>query len=132
MREYLVKEGNPHHLPKAVYYQALYAVRDYDRLRAEYRDVLAQSLGSGGDGQPRGGAPGRPTQRKAEKLAEISEKIDAIDRALAEIPPEYRKAVFENVKDQKPYPYIASPPTWSRWRRKFLYEVAKNLRLIRE
>ena len=129
MREYLVKERNRYYLPKAVYYQALYAVRDYDRLRSEYAEVLAGSVGVAGDGQPSGSRIARPTQRKGEKLAEISEKIAAIERALAEIPDEYQKAVFENVKDCAPYPYIASLPTWSRWRRRFLYHVAKNLRL---
>ncbi len=128
MREYQVKRNNPFWLPKAVYYQALYAVRDYDRLCEEYRDILNGSAPSA-DGQPRGTKIGDPTEQKAERLLEVSEKLDAIERALNQLPEEYRMIVFNNVRYQRPYPYTAGVSTWSRWRRRFLFYVAKYLHL---
>ncbi len=128
MREYLPKRENPYWLPHAIFFQALYAVRDYDRQRQEYNDILNGSAPMG-DGQPRGTVVGNPTERKAEKLEVISEKLSAIERALDEIPKEYRLSIFNNVRYGTRYPYTASGGTWSRWRRRFLFYVAKNLGL---
>lgn len=129
MREYQVKKNNPFWLPKAVYYQALYAVRDYDRLCREYQDILFESAPPA-DGQPRGTRMGAPTEQKAERLAEVSEKLDAIERALEQLPEEYRKGVFDNIRKNTAYPYTAGRATWARHRRRFLYHVAKNLHLF--
>lgn len=129
MREYQVKRNNPFWLPKAVYYQALYAVRDYDRLCEEYRDILNSSAPCA-DGQPRSSKIGNPTEQKAERLSEVSEKLDAIERALNKLPEEYRKGVFDNIRKNTAYPYIAGRATWVRYRRRFLYYVAHNLHLF--
>lgn len=129
MREYQVKTSNPFWLPKAVYYQALYAVRDYDRLSKEYQEILFESAPSA-DGQPRSTKIGNPTEYKAQRLAEVSEKLDAIERALEKLPEEYRKGVFDNVRKGAAYPYVAGRETWGRHRRRFLYHVAKNLHLF--
>lgn len=126
MRDYLPKTYS---LPKAVYYQALYAVRDYDRLRAEYDDILHASAAPP-DGLPHGSGSGQPVMDKALRLNAISTKLTAIERALSGIPPEYRRGVLDNVRYQAPYPYTASYPTWSRWRRRFLWLAAKYLRLL--
>lgn len=128
MREYQPKREYPYKLPKAVYYQALYAVRDYDRVKREYNTMLG--LSASPDGQPRSTAPGDPTGRLAIRRTELSDRLTAIDRALCEIPKEYRRGVANNVMYGSPYPYMASIATWSRWRRKFLYFVAAYLRLI--
>ena len=129
MREYQPKKNNPYWLPKAVYYQAVYAVRDYDRLRDEYNSILHESTGIS-DGQPRGTKAGNPTENKVERLADTHRKICAIDNALHLLPEEYRNGVFNNVRYQSPYPYIAGVATWSRQRRRFLFLVAKNLHLF--
>lgn len=126
MRDYLPKTYS---LPKAVYYQALYAVRDYDRLRAEYDDILHASAAPP-DGLPHGSGSGQPVADKAIRLNAISTKLMAIERALNGIPPEYRRGVLDNVRYGAPYPYTASYPTWSRWRRRFLWLAAKYLRLL--
>lgn len=129
MREYQPKKNNPFWLPKAVYYQAVYAVRDYDRIRDEYNSILHASTG-GSDGQPRSTKIGDPTEKKAERLESLFEKLSAIERALHLLPEEYRSGVFNNVRYQSPYPYIAGVATWSRQRRRFLFLVAKNLHLF--
>lgn len=128
MREYQPKKDGPYRLPKAVYYQALYAVRDYDRLRREYDDILHASA-SLSDGQPRGTGIGDPTERKVERLLQLGDRITAIERALAMLPEEYRKGVLNSIRYQSPYPYIAGRETWGKQRRRFLFFVAQNLGL---
>ena len=129
MRDYIPKREFPYKLPRNVYYQALYAVRDYARVRSEYKEMLHASAPS--DGQPHGSTPGDPTGKLAARRAELSDKLTAIDRALCEIPKEYRRGVADNVRYGAGYPLtMAGIATWSRYRRKFLYYVAKNLRLF--
>ena len=126
MRDYIPRN---YKLPRATYYQALYAVRDYDRLNAEYKEILHESAVPP-NGLPKGNTPGRPTEDKALRLQQIGDRLTAIDRALMAIPEEYRKGVADNVRYKAPYPYTAGYATWSRWRRRFLYLVAKYLRLL--
>lgn len=125
MRDYLPKS---YKLPKATYYRALYAVRDYERLNREYNIILHGTATS--DGQPHSVSPGDPSAHKAVRLAELSTTLTAIDRALQEVPEEYRKGVTDNIMYKLPYPYTASISTWSNHRRRFLYYVAKYLRIL--
>lgn len=128
MREYIPKRSDQYTLPKNVYYQALYAVRDYARLRNEYNEMLYRS--STPDGQPHSTMPGDPTGRLAVRISELSDKLTAIDRALHMIPEEYRRGVADNVMYGCRYPYTACMKTWSNYRRKFLFYTAKYLRLL--
>lgn len=129
MRDYIPKREFPYKLPRNVYYQALYAVRDYDRLSSEYQELLHASAGN--DGQSRGSTPGDPVGKIAARRAELSDKLTAIDRALCEIPKEYRQGVANNVRYEAGYPMdMACMDTWSRYRRKFLYYVAKYRRFL--
>lgn len=128
MREYIPKREFPYKLPKNVYYQALYAVRDYDRMREEYNEMMHSTASS--DGQPHGTTPGDPVGRMAVRRAELSDKLTAIDRALCAIPQEYRKGVADNVRYGNGYPCTAGIDTWSRYRRKFLFYAAKYLKIL--
>lgn len=120
---------NPYYLPNSLYRLMLATVRDYDRLCEERDDILYGS--SANDGMPRGTDVGRPTERMAERLERIGGNIDAIDKALKQIPQEYRMHIFDNVRYGQPYPLdYAGAATWSRWRVKFLYFVAKNLKFL--
>ena len=76
--------------------QVIYAIRGYDRLKRERGDILAGNR-SADDGMPKSPTPGDPVAEKATKLAAISSKIDAIDRAIARVPQEYRQGVLDNV-----------------------------------
>ena len=54
-------------------------------------------------------------------------RVEAIDAALNELPPEYRQAVFAYVASGKPYPIIAGQATWRRWQQRFIWHVAMLL-----
>lgn len=109
--------------------QTLYAVKDYDRIKAEYIDIIAE--GHCPDGTPNGNSPGDPTGQKAVRALSVSAEIEQIERALEELPLEYRKGVFDNIRyGGWPVDPPAHYKTWLRWRQRFLFQVAKNKKII--
>ena len=91
-RDYQRKKGK-YTLPREVYRQTLWQVRDYHRLKDLYEAVAEERPGPS-DGMPRGkGGTSDPTFQKAVKLEHIGRVLAAIDEALALVPPEYRGAL---------------------------------------
>ena len=90
-------------LPKAVYHQALWIIRDYQRMKDRMNDKLgtkSQNL----DGMPHGKWTTDPTFEAAAIREDMAKKISAIDRSLQLIPPEYRKGIWENIQYGSPFP----------------------------
>lgn len=112
-------------LPKEIYMQTLWFIRDYPRLKDEYNDLLFRSHVM--DGQPRGTDVGDPTGQTAVLSAELSKKIGAIESALLEIPCEYRDSILSSVLYRTKYKDYASRNTWKNYRRRFVFYVAKNM-----
>ena len=129
MRNYQPKHNNPYFLPHNLYMHVLYLVRDYDRMKAQQNNILFAS--SAPDGMPGGNQAGDPTGNKALQMSFLSGQIQAIERALDKIPPEYRKGVFDNVRyGGWPYGVPAHRNTWSKWRTRFVYWIAYELKLL--
>ena len=135
MRDYQAGNGNMYHLPRSLYNRVLYIIRDYDRLCEQRKEIIFGSANME-SGMPHGTNTSNPTEQKAIRLAQIESEINIIDNALRQIPPEYAQYVFDNVRYGYRCPSwvqnkdLASRRTWSRWRTKFLYFVAKNLKLL--
>lgn len=120
MRNYQRIKNNPYKLPHNIYMQVLYTIRDYDRLREERKDILLSV--------PDSASPeGDPTANRALQLAKVNERLEAIDRAIREIPEEYRRGVWNNIAHAAPYPCTADSSTWGRWRQRFFFYTAKFL-----
>ena len=126
-RNYQHTKNNPHWLPHNVYMRVIYIVRDYDRMKQEQSALIHSTPAQ--QGGSRSGL-GNPTENKAIILAQMSRETDAVDRALAEIPEEYRRGVFRSAAYRDPYPITANESTWRRWKYRFTYAIAQNLRLI--
>lgn len=124
MRNYQRQKNNPYKLPHNLYMRMLYLVRDYERIRSEREDILHSSPAP--DGIPHTGT-GNPTEHKAIKLAMTGESCKAVEKALAAVPNEYRRGVWNNICYYSPYPTDAGEATYKRWRCRFIYEVARNL-----
>lgn len=129
MRDYQRKRGNPYILPRNLYRQVIYQIKDYDRLCLEYEEIIEASRVLP-DGQPKGNLTGDPTFAVAVKLAGISVRIEAIEKAMNEIPAEYRKGVWNNIIKEKSFPLDADRATYYRQKGKFVWNVAKKLNLI--
>lgn len=120
-------------MPDAVYHQSLWAVRDLYRMERrmeELEDVEAASqTGSSRVCDPCGGIEAYSSDAdvslERELLKDRTEKIHA---ALETIPAIYRFYVLQNIifrEAGKTY-----PEEWRLWKQKFLFQVAKNLKMI--
>lgn len=58
------------------------------------------------------------------------EATAAVDRALQVVPTEYRRGVWDNIVYCAAYPMDAGEATYKRWRCRFIYNIAKNLKLV--
>ena len=116
-------------LPKAVYYQCLWVVKDIDRLyrlEAMYRHETEEKQ------------PGDITFYEDENCMAISEpvlqqavwKLKCIKDALLAIPYEYRMETIEGIVDGIMPIGIAHENTLKKWRRVFIKELAYKLNLI--
>lgn len=129
MRDYQRTKSNPYILPRNLWSQTLYQIRDYQRLKEELSAVLDESAAPA-DGQPRGTMTGDPVLSKVMKREKAGQTVKAIDDAKKEIPEEYIDGVWRNIVYGSPYPLDASRSTYSRYKSKFVYCVARNLFLV--
>ena len=128
MTDYQRKKNNPYFLPKTLYRRVLSVIRDYDRVKSEVDNILFGSPER--DNGAAGGRIGKPTEAAAIRLAQYESDLDAVNKALDRIPPEYQKAVFSNVAYGERFPSIAHYNTWLKWRQRFIYYCAQNLKLV--
>lgn len=70
------------------------------------------------------------TANTAIRLERIYSRIKAIEEAKKEIPEEYIKGVWQNILYAAPFPHDAGRATYSRYKSKFVYEVAKKLSFL--
>lgn len=130
MRDYQPKQKNPYWLERSVYLRVLALVRDYDRMVRDYQAMLYEG-GAAQDGQPRAHIPGDPVERKVERMEVLWQDIHAIESALMSVPPEYRKSVLHKViSDKWPVDVPVGKNLPGYWKKRFLYRVAENKRLI--
>lgn len=126
MRDYQPEKHNEYYLDKTLYRSTLAVIRDYDRLRMEYKAILEESPAPP-DGMPRGTKVSDPTGRTAIRREEISKKLDAVEEAIKVVPKEYRLGVWNAIVNYSRYPRDADKSTYWRYKAKFVYHVAKNL-----
>ena len=125
-RDYQRLKNNPYYLQRPLYRMTLAFIRDHERKVSEY-NALAEASPPPSEGQIRSFAAGSPTERAGIKRAEMRVAIDAVNEALALVPPEYRKGVWESVAYYKRYPDDASKSTYARHKQHFIYQVARNM-----
>lgn len=117
-------------LPRNVYMQTLYQIRDYPRLKEELQDILDSSPALD-DGMPRGSGPGDPTFSKAERIDRLQLQVRPIESALEKLEPFYRKPVLNNIiYGTKFDTYVTSYSTYRRKRQEFIWHVANLSRKI--
>lgn len=130
MRNYQRQKNNPYLLPHNVYMQVLYLIRDYERLKEEYNELLYDPAYKFDDRRRVIGGISRPVENKALTLANISVKTRAIENAIASIPEHYRRGVWQNIMNGQHYPEGADVRTWQTYKQRFIYYTAKNMHYI--
>lgn len=108
---------------------AVAIVQGYDQIQKELDSMISISVSM--DGQPRGTKTSDPTGAAVMRRMKKRTTIEAIDKALLCVPPEYRKTVFEWVKTGATLMECggddAHRNTYSNWKEVFLREVAANM-----
>ncbi|MBQ6621419.1 MAG: hypothetical protein IJH75_01110 [Mogibacterium sp.] len=99
-------------LPHAVHYQCIWIVRDRARLEALVRQKEQEN--------------GRSAAAETAAF-----HLECIRRALETVPECYRSGILDNIEGRRTgYEPYAHLNTWKRWKQRFLYELARELRLI--
>lgn len=102
MKEYQSVREKEYVLPRAVYYQCVWIVRDMERME----------------------------KTPVSELDLTRQRLECIRRAILEIPEEYRSGVLKSVIQRgAPIGDFAHENTWKRWKQRFIYRLAKNLGL---
>lgn len=132
-REWQVKKLPEYVMPNAVYYQSLWAVRDLERMESRLKELKSGGVQRFGfqvkEPGRRYGAKRSNVEANALEAAIIEERVEAINKALMDVPELYRETILDSV-NQKEVEMIYSTKLWKIWKQKFLYNVAKNLSLM--
>ena len=129
MKEYQRQKGNKYILPRELYNQTIWQIRDYHRLKDQAEAIL-ESSPEPSDGQPKGNGTGNTVESKAIRRERLLCTIRIIEESKASIPIEYREGIWNNVLFRQPFPEDADRSTYGRHKSKFVYEVAKKLFLL--
>lgn len=118
--------NNKFRVPKPVYYQCVWILKDMDRLRrleaiSSYTQSSDELVFFVDDEE---------VIRNAEVLTQAAWKLDCIRKAIAKLPKEYRQSTIDCIVYNVPFGDMAHENTWRKWRQVFIRELAKNLLLI--
>lgn len=113
-------------LPRPVYCQIQWILKDYDRLKALSQQASAADKAGDAVVFYAGDCMGLTPQSV---IDEANAKLEAIDRALLIVPEEYRNGIFENLAHKRILPDEASDNTWKKWKKLFVETLARELKL---
>ena len=113
-------------VPKPVYYQCIWIIKDLDRLR---RLEAAGNYGHTED-EFVFFVDDEEIIRDSGVLTQARFKLDCVRDALAAVPEEYRQKTLDSIVYGIPFDDMAHENTWRKWRQFFIRELAKNLLLI--
>lgn len=132
MRDYQPKIKNPYKLPGEIYKCVLYAIRAYSSLKEEYKNRLSENYAPDYNANTSGKKSfSDPTYKKAVQLEKLHDDLKAIDEAVKKIEKDpngvyYMPGIWNNIVKGAPYPHDADTGTYSKWKARFIYEVARN------
>ncbi len=134
MNDYQQKKEKDYVLPQTVYRQALYAVKDLDRLRRKLRflkeEITSIKSPDPSDIRISGGSVSDLTGALASELIHTKSRIDAIENAFFKVPEKYREGIGDKLVYDVPYDGGYCLNTWKKWQQVFIYYVAKNLGIL--
>ena len=116
------KKNNKYILPQQVWLQTINLIRDYYRMKEVADDLIATAPVKDGTGIRSGVSD--PTFAKVVKRERHVKMTDIIDEEKNKIPVEYRHGVWNSIMYRTPYPLDADRSTYSRWKSRFVYNVA--------
>lgn len=127
--EYQRKKQTKYILPRTVYHQTLWRIRDYYRLK-ELADNLIECKSGEIDGMPKATGISDKVGNAVVKRERFISDVSCINIELKHIPEEYRNGVWNNIQFGQPYPKDADRTTYGRYKSKFIYNVAERFGLL--
>lgn len=113
-------------LPRAVYHQCIWTVKDIDRLRMleaihYYREQPDEIMFCTVEGC---------SMVTDSVIEEGMRRLKAVRAALEPIPEDMREELIENIRAGTVFGDYAHENTWKKWKKRFVCELAHNLDLI--
>ena len=124
-KNYTVNGNNTRTLPRPVYHQCLWILKDYNRLK----DLVAGAESDSADGSVVFYAGDMAGLTPKSVLDEAKLRTDAMEHSLNAIPEEYREGIFNYFVNDARLPDEASDNTWKKWKRLYLETLARELNL---
>lgn len=113
-------------LPRAVYYQCIWIVKDIERLKR-----LARAADTGcREDELVFFEVDEDAVNDREVLRQARHRLECIRKALRKVPKEFRRGTLDSIVYNVPFKDMAHENTWRRWRGVFIRELAANLKLI--
>lgn len=122
-----LKIENTTRLPREVYYQCIWTVKDLRRIETLAARLVDRS--SFADDEIVLFMDETGGMQRIEVLQEAARKRECIHAALEVVPEEYREAIIENIVDLRLYDDNAHSNTYKKWKQRFIYELAGKLNL---
>lgn len=134
MNDYQQKREKQYLLPQTVYRQALYAVKDLNRLRRKLVFLMEESNNVNTMDPSKIWDNNRrvadSTGFLASEIAYTEARIASIESAFMEIPEKYRDGLEDKLVYDVPFSGDFNINTWKKWQQILIYKVAVNLRLF--
>lgn len=113
-------------LPKAVYFQCIWIIKDIDRLRMlealhNYKERPDEMLCCGMK---------EDSMVTENVIEEGVRKLRAIRAAILPVPEDMRQDLIESIMAGTGFGDYAHENTWKKWKKRFINELAHNLDLV--
>ena len=130
-RDYQRKINNRYKLPRAIYHQTLWIIRDYERVKRQLENTLNCSNSNKDiNSFIQTNRTSNPVLNEVIKRDKYFNYVKIIEKSLNVIPTEYQEGVWDNITKYKAYPLNADRSTYGRYKSKFIHEVAERFDLI--
>lgn len=110
-REWQQTKYKSYVMPKEVYYQAIWAIRDLDRMENRLEELSFLDDDS-----------------CQEKLI-LSDRVENIYNAFDTVPNKYHECIMNDI-EKKDMNIPDKGKMWKYWKQRFVYGVAKNLQMF--
>ena len=135
MMDYQIKSETNYLLPQTVYRQALYAVKDLERLKRKLfylRETAGSLKGIDPSDTPVSVSDVSDiTGNIATEISLTENRIAAIEGAFLKLPEKYREGIEDKLVRDVPYNLSKHCiNTWKKWQQILIYHVANELKLL--
>ncbi len=127
-RDYQRKINNRYKLPKAIYHQTLWIIRDYERVKKQLENTLNCSNSNKDiNSFIQTNRTSNPVLNEVIKRDKYFNYVKIIEKSLNVIPTEYQKGVWDNITKYKAYPLNADRSTYGRYKSNLYMRLQKGL-----